>query len=133
MNKVNSNNGSKNIKWHPSSVNREMLEGLRGHKGMVLWFTGLSGSGKSTLAEALAKTYNCYLVKEFARDFLNQLDRSYKYDDLLNIAKNQYANEKKMEKKIKKSNKRIWYLFKNIFLKNLIISISIFLLPDFCC
>ncbi len=53
MNKVNSNNGSKNIKWHPSSVDREMLEGLRGHKGMVLWFTGLSGSGKSTLANAL--------------------------------------------------------------------------------
>ena len=64
--------------------------------------TGPECSGKSTLAEALAKTYNCYLVKEFARDFLNQLDRSYKYDDLLNIAKNQYANEKKMEKKSEK-------------------------------
>ena len=26
---------------------------MRGHKGMVIWFTGLSGSGKSTLANAL--------------------------------------------------------------------------------
>ena len=60
--------------------------------------TGPECSGKSTLAEALAKNYNCFLVKEFARNFLDQLDRSYNYYDLLNIAKNQYANEKKMEK-----------------------------------
>ena len=26
---------------------------MRGHKGMVIWFTGLSGSGKSTLANAV--------------------------------------------------------------------------------
>lgn len=26
---------------------------LKGHKGLVLWFTGLSGSGKSTIANAL--------------------------------------------------------------------------------
>ena len=42
-----------NIKWHESTINRQNLESLRGHKGMVLWFTGLSGSGKSTLANAL--------------------------------------------------------------------------------
>ena len=64
--------------------------------------TGPECSGKSTLAEALAETYNCRLVREFARDFLNQLNRSYTYDDLLLIAKNQYANEKKMEKKSEK-------------------------------
>lgn len=28
-------------------------EDLKGHKGKVIWFTGLSGSGKSTLANAL--------------------------------------------------------------------------------
>ena len=64
--------------------------------------TGPECSGKSTLAEALAKTYNCRLVKEFARDYLNQLNRSYTYDDLLHIAENQDANEKKMEKKSEK-------------------------------
>ncbi len=44
---------NKNIKWHNLSVDRKKLEKMRGHKGMVLWFTGLSGSGKSTLANAL--------------------------------------------------------------------------------
>tara|TARA_B100000963_G_scaffold336565_1_gene331720 strand:+ start:3025 stop:3651 length:627 start_codon:yes stop_codon:yes gene_type:complete len=68
MNKVNSNNGSKNIKWHPSSVNREMLEGLRGHKGMVLWFTGLSGSGKSTLANALNEFLHSKGISTFILD-----------------------------------------------------------------
>ena len=44
---------STNIKWHNLTINREKLEKMRGHKGMVIWFTGLSGSGKSTLANAL--------------------------------------------------------------------------------
>ena len=44
---------STNIKWHNFTINREKLEKMRGHKGMVIWFTGLSGSGKSTLANAL--------------------------------------------------------------------------------
>ena len=44
---------NKNIKWHNSAISRQNLESLRGHKGMVIWFTGLSGSGKSTLANAL--------------------------------------------------------------------------------
>ena len=43
---------STNIKWHNLTINREKLEKMRGHKGMVIWFTGLSGSGKSTLANA---------------------------------------------------------------------------------
>lgn len=43
----------KNIKWHNLSIDRNKLEKMRGHKGIVLWFTGLSGSGKSTLANAV--------------------------------------------------------------------------------
>ena len=30
-----------------------MREKLNGHRGLVVWFTGLSGSGKSTIAHAL--------------------------------------------------------------------------------
>jgi len=44
---------STNIKWHNLTIDREKLEKMRGHKSMVIWFTGLSGSGKSTLANAL--------------------------------------------------------------------------------
>lgn len=36
--------------WHEHAVSREEREKLNGHKGCVLWFTGLSGSGKSTVA-----------------------------------------------------------------------------------
>ena len=38
----------------PPNVTREDREQLNGHRGRVVWFTGLSGAGKSTLANALA-------------------------------------------------------------------------------
>ena len=41
---------SSNIVWHHATVTRERREEKNGHKGAILWFTGLSGSGKSTLA-----------------------------------------------------------------------------------
>ena len=44
---------AKNLVWHESSVDREARSKLRGHKSVILWFTGLSGSGKSTLANAV--------------------------------------------------------------------------------
>ena len=53
MTELNQKNSGKNIKWHNLTIDRNKLEKMRGHKGMVIWFTGLSGSGKSTLANAL--------------------------------------------------------------------------------
>ena len=53
MSKLNQHNSEKNIKWHNLTIDRNKLEEMRGHKGIVLWFTGLSGSGKSTLANAV--------------------------------------------------------------------------------
>ena len=38
------------IIWHHATVTRERREKLNGHRGAVVWFTGLSGSGKSTVA-----------------------------------------------------------------------------------
>lgn len=46
-------NKSTDVVWHVVSVTREEREKLEGHKGVVLWFTGLSGAGKSTLAHAV--------------------------------------------------------------------------------
>jgi len=57
-----------NIKWHESTINRQNLESLRGHKGMVLWFTGLSGSGKSTLANALNEALHSKKVSTYLLD-----------------------------------------------------------------
>jgi len=42
-----------NVTWHEHQVTREARERLNGHKGCVIWFTGLSGSGKSTVANTL--------------------------------------------------------------------------------
>lgn len=42
-----------NIFWHENMVSREERESLNGHKGCVIWFTGLSASGKSTIANTL--------------------------------------------------------------------------------
>lgn len=38
------------IVWHQHAVAREDREALKGHRGCVVWFTGLSGCGKSTVA-----------------------------------------------------------------------------------
>jgi len=44
---------SDNLTWTVSAVTREARAEHFGHRGAVLWFTGLSGSGKSTLATGL--------------------------------------------------------------------------------
>ena len=42
-----------NLHSYQSSIGRDEREMLNGHRGCVVWFTGLSGSGKSTLAHAI--------------------------------------------------------------------------------
>jgi adenylylsulfate kinase len=44
---------STNVHWHEGHVSRDERESRNGHRGAILWFTGLSGSGKSTLANAV--------------------------------------------------------------------------------
>jgi bifunctional enzyme CysN/CysC len=46
---------AQNVHQQALSITRKDRERLNGHKGKVIWFTGLSGSGKSTLANALEK------------------------------------------------------------------------------
>lgn len=47
------NQNSTNVVWHHATVTRARREQLNGHRGAILWFTGLSGAGKSTLAHAV--------------------------------------------------------------------------------
>lgn len=42
-----------NVTWHAHRITREDRQKLNGHRGAVLWFTGLSGCGKSTIANAV--------------------------------------------------------------------------------
>ncbi|PWJ44429.1 AAA family ATPase [Sediminitomix flava] len=58
--------------------------------------TGPESSGKSTLAELLAKHYQTVWVPEFARTYIEKLDRPYEEKDLLLIAKGQLAAEEQL-------------------------------------
>ncbi|MDD2923807.1 sulfate adenylyltransferase subunit CysN [Rhodoferax sp.] len=49
---------AQNVHKQALSITRQDREKLNGHKGKVIWFTGLSGSGKSTLANALEAALN---------------------------------------------------------------------------
>jgi len=44
-----------NVIPHNFSISKEDREAIKGHKPLLLWFTGLSGSGKSTIANAVEK------------------------------------------------------------------------------
>jgi len=44
-----------NVAWFDGYVSRKDREKLHGHKGAVIWFTGLPASGKSTIAHLVEK------------------------------------------------------------------------------
>lgn len=56
------------IVWHEQSVSRAEREQLNGHRGCVLWFTGLSGSGKSTIANLVDHQLHALGVHTFLLD-----------------------------------------------------------------
>ena len=57
-----------NVVWHPHPVTVAQREQLHGHRGVVLWFTGLSGSGKSTVAGALEEALHQQGVSTYLLD-----------------------------------------------------------------
>lgn len=61
--------------------------------------TGPESTGKSALAEYLAKHFDTVFVPEFARKYLQMIDREYDYDDLEYIAKKQMLTENYLQKK----------------------------------
>ena len=60
---------------------------------------GPESTGKSTLSEALAKELNTVYVPEYARTYLEQLNRPYNESDLLEIANGQLKSEQEMHSK----------------------------------
>jgi adenylylsulfate kinase len=46
---------AQNLTWHVGEVDRDARTAAHGHRGAVLWFTGLSGSGKSTIGHRLER------------------------------------------------------------------------------
>lgn len=62
---------------------------------------GPESTGKSTLSSALASHYGTRMVPEFARAYLDNLDRDYEEADLLSIAKGQIAAEELASRHVK--------------------------------
>ena len=56
------------VTWHDHRVTRQQREALTGHKGCVVWFTGLSSSGKSTVANLLDEKLHRMRVRSFLLD-----------------------------------------------------------------
>lgn len=53
---------------HQHSISAEDRERQNGHKGHVLWFTGLSGSGKSTVASAVERELHQRGIRTYILD-----------------------------------------------------------------
>jgi len=49
---------TENIQWQATAVDKPMRAALKGHRGCVVWFTGLSGAGKSTIANLVEQRLN---------------------------------------------------------------------------
>ena len=56
------------IVWHQQSVSRADREQLNGHRGCVVWFTGLSGCGKSTVSNLVDHKLHALGVRSYVLD-----------------------------------------------------------------
>lgn len=63
---------------------------------------GPESTGKSTLAEDLSLHFGEPWVPEFARDYLEKINRPYIYEDLLEIGKGQVSSEDLIAEQAKK-------------------------------
>lgn len=54
--------------WHLPTVTREMREAMNGHRGAVLWLTGLPASGKSTICHAVEDVLHSSGCRTFVLD-----------------------------------------------------------------
>src|SRR5215831_11759468 len=57
-----------NVHWHEHSVSRDEREQLHGHKGCVVWFTGLSACGKSTISNLVDHKLHSMGCRSFVLD-----------------------------------------------------------------
>lgn len=68
MNKPDTPLISSNIVWHHATVTRARREDQNGHRGAIIWFTGISGAGKSTLAHAVEEVLHQKGCRTFVLD-----------------------------------------------------------------
>ncbi|HEX2934016.1 MAG TPA: ATP-binding protein [Bacteroidales bacterium] len=79
-------------------------------KSKIIVVTGPESTGKTTLTKDLAKHYNTSYIPEYAREYIENLQRPYEYADLEIIAKRQVQD---LKDSVDKEN---GYLFLDTFL-----------------
>jgi adenylylsulfate kinase len=57
-----------NLTWHEHQISKKEREHLMGHRGVVLWLTGLPSSGKSTIANLVDAKLHARGVHAFVLD-----------------------------------------------------------------
>lgn len=68
--------------------------------------TGPESTGKTTLCMQLAKHYNSVYIPEYARSYVEGLNRKYTFDDIEHIARKQVTLEKEF---VSKANSYLFY------------------------
>lgn len=68
--------------------------------------TGPESTGKTTLCMQLAKQYNSVYIPEYARFYVENLNRKYTYEDIEHIARKQVTLEKEF---VSKANSYLFY------------------------
>lgn len=56
------------VVWHEQAITRADREQLNGHRGCVVWFTGLSGCGKSTVANLVDQKLHARGARSYVLD-----------------------------------------------------------------
>jgi len=64
--------------------------------------TGPESTGKTELAQALAEKFDAVWIPEYARQYVENLNRPYDYVDVVRIAQHQIAQEKEYATKVGK-------------------------------
>jgi len=62
-------------------------------KTIIVTFTGTESTGKTTAAEFAATTLSIPLIADISRGYINNLNKQYTYDDVLQIAQIVIAEE----------------------------------------
>jgi len=59
---------NRQVIWHNATVTRARRETQNGHRGVIVWFTGLSGAGKSTIAHTVEERLHQARCRTFVFD-----------------------------------------------------------------
>lgn len=74
----------------------EKMEAARNKQLIRVAITGPESTGKSILTESLSRYFNFPFVREYAREYINKLDRPYTFEDVEAIAYGQTKQEKQL-------------------------------------